>query len=67
MSSTTLTHLFLGMITAAGVWLFVSGLAGFSLRRASGERMEPFLGQKGRRQIYVTDLPPLAQRLLAQL
>jgi Flp pilus assembly protein TadB len=66
MSQPLLYHIFFGLLVSAGVWLLLSGLTGRSFRRTSRERIEPFLGQTGQRHGQVTDLPPLAQRFLAQ-
>lgn len=66
MSTPGLYHVFFGLVVAVGFWLFYSSLIGWSPRRGAGERVEPFLGQRGARQLVVTDLPPLAQRFLAQ-
>ncbi len=66
MSHLFLYHVFFGLLVAIGLWMLVSGFAGLFRASESHERMASFLGEKGNRQLIVSDLPPLAQRLLAQ-
>jgi Flp pilus assembly protein TadB len=66
MSHLFLYHVFFGLLVAIGLWMLVSGLAGLFRANESHERMASFLGEKGNRQLIISDLPPLAQRLLAQ-
>lgn len=66
MSDLFLYHVFFGLLVAIGLWMLVSGFAGLFHSTASQERMASFLGEKGNRQLIISDLPPLAQRLLAQ-
>lgn len=66
MSSPLLFNVFLALLAVVGVWLLFSGLSGAFQQGESTERMQPLLGRKADRQLIVSDLPPLAQRLLAQ-
>jgi tight adherence protein C len=68
MSNELAFNIFLALLASVGVWLLLSGLTGSLFQRGeSTQRMEPLLGRKADRQLIVSDLPPLAQRLLAQL
>jgi len=66
MSNLFLYHVFFGLLVAIGLSMLVSGFAGLFRANESRERMASFLGEKGNRHLIVSDLPPLAQRLLAQ-
>jgi len=67
MSHTLALNIFLALWAVVGAWLLLSGLTGRLFHRDEPtQRIEPLLGRKADRQLIVSDLPPLAQRLLAQ-
>ena len=58
-------HIFFGVLFALGVWLLVSALLGWRVGNDAQTHMVRGLPKGGERDVVVTDLPPLAQRLLA--
>jgi hypothetical protein len=67
MSDLFLYHIFFGLLVAIGAWMLVSGIAGASRHRGARARLAPFPDERRRDdQPVISDLPPLAQRFLAQ-
>lgn len=67
MSDLFLYHVFFGLIAAIGIGLLVSALGGFFRGQGIGQGLAAFGEENGQRETTtLTDVPPFAQRLLAQ-